>query len=111
MKSIFLLSILLLMSVMVGFSQDTETPDSDLPETEALHLIEALGCRACHRIQGYGGSIASDLSTIGSRMTAAEIRAQVSTHAPTRTGDFMPAYDSLTPQELDLLSSHLYHLQ
>lgn len=111
MKSTFLIIILLLATVMVGFSQDTETSEPNLRETEALQLIEALGCRGCHRIQGYGGSIADDLSTIGNRMTTAEIRTQLSTHSPTRTGDFMPAYDSLTPQELDLLSSHLYHLQ
>ncbi len=110
MKPAVLLTLLLLILVPGSLAEDAGDAESQAPDTAGLQLIEALGCRACHRIQGYGGSIAADLSTVGSRMTIAEIRTQLATHSPTRTGHFMPAYASLTPEELDLLSAYLYHL-
>ena len=77
----------------------------------ARRLIETLGCRGCHQIQGYGGSLAADLTAVGSRLTATEIMSILSSHTVTRTGHFMPSYTTLTPEELELIGSYLYNLR
>jgi ubiquinol-cytochrome c reductase cytochrome b subunit len=87
---------------------DDEVAAADAP---ARRLIETLGCRGCHQIKGYGGSLAADLTAVGSRLTASEIMSILSDHTVTRTGHFMPTYSTLTPEELELIGSYLYNLR
>ncbi|MFO7577964.1 MAG: hypothetical protein R6W66_09585 [Pelovirga sp.] len=87
---------------------DDGVTDADAP---ARRLIETLGCRGCHQIKGYGGSLAADLTAVGSRLTATEIMSILSAHTVTRTGHFMPTYTTLTPEELELIGSYLYNLR
>lgn len=91
-----------------SFSRADPPPPAD---GSAVQLIEALGCRGCHRIQGYGGSLAANLTDVGNRLTATEINAVLTSHSATRGGNFMPSYRTLTPAEVEQLSSYLYHLQ
>ena len=78
-------------------------------QDRAVLLIQELGCRGCHIIQSDGGSLAPDLTQIGSRMTASQIKAFLINHTTTERG-FMPRYSSLTETELQLISEYLYQL-
>jgi len=76
-----------------------------------LELIQVLGCKACHMIHGDGGSLAADLTQIGSRLTAAQIEALLTADTSTRTKGFMPSYSTLSKEELQRISNYLYNLR
>jgi len=83
---------------------------ADGPEAAAVELINALGCKGCHMIKNEGGSLAADLTMIGSRMTAAQIY-QVLTAPESSRKNFMPAYNSVPEQDLHTISNYLYQLR
>jgi cytochrome c2 len=85
--------------------------DKSNPPDPALTLIHALGCKGCHRIQEDGGSLAPDLTQVGSRLTADQINSQLTAHTDTRTKGFMPSYSSLAQEDLELISKYLYNLR
>lgn len=95
---------------LLGFCAPALATPPEPDGKSADQLIEALGCRACHRIKNYGGSTAPDLTAIGNRLTTAEIAAVLTKHIPPGSGSDLPAYSSLTPAELELISVHLYNL-
>ena len=78
------------------------------PELQARRLLNALGCKACHRFGGDGGSLAPALDKIGSRRTKAQIEQYLSADAETRKDGFMPSYGTTPAEELKLLSDFLY---
>jgi hypothetical protein len=80
-------------------------------EMQARPLINALGCKSCHSLEGDGGSLAPELDKIGSRMTLAEIRDVLAAHVETRKNGFMPSYSTTSPTELTNLSDFLYNLR
>lgn len=77
----------------------------------ALQLIHELGCKGCHRIQDEGGTLAPDLTQIGSRMAPAEIQQRLEQHGNPVKGRFRPAYASLSPADSELISRYLHQLQ
>ena len=84
----------------------------DTPQIDpTLELIQVLGCKGCHIINGDGGSLATDLTHIGSRLTVTQIKALLTADASTRTEGFMPSYDSLPKHELQRISEYLYNLR
>lgn len=80
-------------------------------EADARRLINALGCKGCHTLEGDGGSLAPELDHIGSRMTRAQIKKHLAAHAESRKKGFMPSYNTTPQAELTLLSNFLYNLQ
>ena len=80
--------------------------------TKAVDLIHALGCKGCHTIQGDGGTLAPDLTDIGSRMTATQMQQLlVQMHPAANNDKFMPAYTSVSAEDLKLISHYLYQLR
>jgi cytochrome c2 len=77
----------------------------------AQALIQALGCKGCHTINKNGGTLAPDLTQIGSRMTAAQIHSHLVAHSDTQTKGFAPSYSTLNEQNLKLISQYLYNLR
>ena len=77
----------------------------------ALNLIHTLGCKGCHTIGKDGGSLAPDLTQVGSRLTEAQIIARLKDHQQPREEGFMPNYSSLDQRELKLISNYLYNLR
>lgn len=108
MKS--LTAIVLIIYSCFCFTATTMATD-DTPQIDpALELIHALGCKGCHMISGEGGSLAADLSQIGSRMSATQIKEQLIGQPAMRTSGFMPSYNSLSENELERISEYLYNL-
>jgi len=83
----------------------------DKPEADARRLINALGCKGCHKLEGDGSTLAPALDNIGSRMTREQISNHLASHATTDQQGFMPSYNTTSPAELSLLSDFLYNLQ
>ncbi|MBN1957126.1 MAG: c-type cytochrome [Desulfuromonadales bacterium] len=102
-----------LLCLLFGFLFSGVTPATDAsPEQDkALALIHALGCKGCHSIKGDGGSLASDLTQIGSRMTTTQIYEFLIAETDSRTQGFMPSYRSLDKADLELISHYLYNLR
>ena len=84
-----------------------DTPKID-PE---LELIQVLGCKGCHIIHDDGGSLAVDLTQVGSRLTAIQIELLLTADTSTRTKGFMPSYSSLPKKDLQRISNYLYNLR
>jgi len=85
---------------------------NDVPKIDPeLELIQVLGCKGCHMIHGDGGSLAADLTQIGSRLTATQIEALLTADTSTRTKGFMPSYSSLPKEDLQRISNYLYNLR
>ena len=109
MKTIITISLILF--ICGGFSAAIIAA-KDIPKIDpALELIHVLGCKSCHIINGDGGSLAADLTQIGSRLTAKQIDTQLTAHASTRTTGFMPSYSSLPKDDLQRISDYLYNLR
>ncbi|WP_303722419.1 c-type cytochrome [Malonomonas rubra] len=83
----------------------------DSGEPTARRLINALGCKGCHKLEGDGGSLAPDLDQIGSRMSRDQIRQHLAAHAQENPKGFMPSYNTTSQEELTLISDFLYNLQ
>ncbi len=70
-------------------------------------VFEEQGCAACHMINGEGGVAGPDLSTVGRRRDAAWLKQYIPNPTSLLPGAEMPAYDTLTPQQLDALVAYL----
>lgn len=81
------------------------------PEARARRLINALGCKGCHELEGNGGSLAPALDKIGSRLTKQQIEKHLAAHGSTRQKGFMPSYNTTSKDELQNLSDFLYNLR
>jgi len=66
-------------------------------QLEGLKVFNAEGCSSCHQIRGIGGTSGPDLSRAGHRWAEDAIRTQILTPK----NNEMPAFDGLTPQQLD----------
>lgn len=80
-------------------------------EAEARRLINALGCKGCHKLEGDGGELAPELDKIGSRMTRVQISTHLAAHSKTRTRGFMPSYSTTPEEDLKTISDFLYNLK
>ncbi len=82
------------------------TEGMSAPELAGLQVYNEQGCTACHQINGLGGQAGPELSRAG-RLDEADIRRQI----VTGEGEEMPAYDGLSPQQLDDLVAFLKSLR
>jgi mono/diheme cytochrome c family protein len=78
-------------------------------ETDALarRLLNSQGCKGCHRLDGEGASLASDLSKVGARLDREQLRHLMVNpqhrHARGRIADFA----HLQAAEIDALVTFL----
>ncbi len=103
---IFLLTSLLLCGSWPALA---ELNKSD--EARARLLINALGCKGCHQLEGDGGSLAPALDQVGKRLSKEEIVRHLAAHASTRESGFMPSYQTTDRDELRNLSEFLHSLR
>jgi len=104
------LATLLLVSIL-ALSALISAAGPPAADGSAVQLVESLGCRGCHRIQGYGGSSAADLTQVGTRLTTAEIATFLAPHPGVGASRSMPIYTTLSAEEIDKLSNYLYNLR
>ncbi len=111
MKHFLSFSSLLIVGSLVIFTALVSAAPPPPADGSASQLVESLGCRGCHRIQDFGGSLAPDLTAIGTRLTTAEIAAWLTNHPRPGESRLMPSYTTLSIEEIDKLSSYLYQLR
>lgn len=104
-------SALILLPILVISLSPLSLSAEENSEADARRLINALGCKGCHKLQGDGGNLAPELEHIGSRMTRAQIKEHLTSHGKSRKENFMPSYDTTSQAELTLISDFLYNLQ
>ncbi len=80
-------------------------------EARARELINALGCKGCHRINGDGGNLGPALDKVGSRLTTGQIRAKLIAPKQADPASIMPAYPHLSEEDLKILAEHLGNLK
>lgn len=73
----------------------------------ALELVDALGCRGCHLIARRGGDRGPALDKVGMRLDPARLRLWLLWPQSLKPGTAMPAFDFLTPEQIDLLLGFL----
>lgn len=105
MKTITLSAALILAVTSTALTAAPGTTDNP-----TLKLIHTLGCKGCHVIDGDGGSLAPELTDIGTRMTAEQIRALLIADPESRKGGFMPSYATLPDEDLQAISRYLHDL-
>lgn len=107
---VFILILLSLYLISTGPAQALDSASTN-PSDPTMQLIQALGCKGCHTIKGQGGSLAPDLTQIGSRMTALQIRDQLVAPVNHQPEGFMPSYSTLRTEQLETISQYLYNLR
>ena len=73
-------------------------------------LLDAGGCRGCHRIGGHGGTLGPDLAGVGQRLSRERLRRQLLAPRQLDPTSAMPAYDHLSAAEIELLLDYLARL-
>jgi mono/diheme cytochrome c family protein len=79
-------------------------------ERQGLQVYEANKCYVCHRINGSGGAIGPDLSTVGLRLDASWIVHHLETPGATAPGTTMPQF-TLSNQDIFALAAYLLSLR
>ena len=94
----------------IGETRSTQTPINS-PATlsasarKGAHLFESLGCSACHRINGTGGSVGPDLTNEAlERRSRDWLITQIRNPKAHDTKTVMPPFTSLSTEQLDNLS-------
>lgn len=73
----------------------------------ATELVDALGCRGCHLLDQRGGGRGPALDKVGRRLDSARLRLWLLWPQSLKPGTAMPAYDFLTPEQVELLLDFL----
>lgn len=74
-------------------------------------LVKTWGCRSCHRIGNFGGSLANDLSHVGQRLNPIDIRLKLHPLPGQNKGALMPTYPEMPDDEVRILSDYLSKLK
>jgi ubiquinol-cytochrome c reductase cytochrome b subunit len=94
-------------SVPLGSATVPPTPGMSEGELAGLKVYNSQGCAACHKIHDIGGTTGPDLSRAGFRWSREDMKKQLLTPKDEK----MPAYDGLTPEQLDALLTYLESLK
>lgn len=74
-------------------------------------VYKAQGCSACHLLNGVGGTVGPDLTTVGKKRDKAWIEAQLRNPKSHNAKSIMPGFSKLAPKDIDNLASYLAGLR
>ena len=69
----------------------------------ARKLINSQGCKACHILEGDGGTLAASFEAIRAKLSRAEIRQQLTNQEQKHGNSKIPDFNHLSEEELDAL--------
>ncbi len=78
---------------------------------KGVQLFASLGCAACHRIGGVGGTVGPDLSKVGGRRTRKWIEQQIRDPKSHNPNSIMPSFSKLSDEDNDSLAEYLSGLK
>ncbi len=70
-------------------------------------LLNALGCKGCHRFEASGGTIGPVFDDIGDRLSEADIEAQLRHPEKNNLKSLMPAYGHLSGTDIKAVAEFL----
>jgi len=73
----------------------------------ARKLINSQGCKACHTLEGDGGTLAGSFEDIRAKLSRAEIRQQLVNQEQKHGNSKIPDFSHLSEEELDALVDFL----
>lgn len=79
--------------------------------SRAVELLNALGCKGCHRIGAEGGTLGPALDGVGRRMGDQKIRRQLLDPKSVNPGSVMPSFAHLPGRDIDTLVDYLGDLR
>lgn len=77
----------------------------------AVDLLNSLGCKGCHRLNGEGGTLGPALDQVGAQLNEQRIRSQLLDPKSVNPGSLMPSFAHLSEQEIDTLVDYLSNLK
>ncbi len=80
-------------------------------EARARELINALGCKGCHQLNGEGGSLAPALDKVGARLANGQLRAKLVDPKASTPNSIMPSFSHLAEEDLKVLTEYLAGLK
>jgi len=79
--------------------------------SRAVELINSLGCKGCHQINGEGGSVGPVLNGVGKRLDEERIRQQLLDPKVANPNSMMPSFGHLPEKDIDTLVEYLSDLK
>jgi mono/diheme cytochrome c family protein len=89
---------LYLLSLTVLSAHGEESSDA-----VAHKLINSQGCKACHALEGDGGTLAANFETLRAKLSRATIRLQLVNPAQTHGKGMIPDFSHLSKEQIDAL--------
>lgn len=80
-------------------------------DARARELINSLGCKGCHQIDGEGGTLGPAFEGVGNRLTEKDIREQLVNPKGKNPQTMMPAFANLPEKDLKVLVDYLKSLK
>jgi ubiquinol-cytochrome c reductase cytochrome b subunit len=80
-------------------------------EARAGELIDSLGCKGCHSLNGGGGTLGPALDAVGKRLDGNRIRRKLLDPKATKPDSMMPSYARLPEKDIDTLVDYLKNLK
>ncbi|AMV71330.1 hypothetical protein JCM30471_31670 [Desulfuromonas carbonis] len=87
----------------------TQTAAAD--EAQARELLNAQGCKGCHRLGGEGGTVGPDLTGVGARLSREQLRQQLLDPRSRNSDGSMPAFNHLPANDIETLVDFLAELR
>jgi ubiquinol-cytochrome c reductase cytochrome b subunit len=87
------------------------TPALAADDARARELINSLGCKGCHQLDGEGGTLGPAFKGVGSRLKEKDIREQLVNPKGKNPNTMMPAFANLPEKDLKVLVDYLSGLK
>ncbi len=84
----------------------TAVPGSSGAEQEdrsARRLVNAQGCKACHTLEGDGGTLAGSFADMRAKLSRHEVRLQLVNPTGRHGNNTIPDFSHLTEKEIEVL--------
>jgi len=102
---------LIKLAAAAALSLALTTPALAADDARAKELINSLGCKGCHQLDGAGGTLGPALNGAGSRLKAADIREQLLNPKAKNPKSMMPSFAHLPESDLKTLVDYLASLK
>lgn len=76
-------------------------------EAKGRELVNALGCKGCHQLEGSGGKLGPALDEVGARLDEQALHKIITDPKSVNPGTMMPAYGHLKEKEIAALVDFL----
>jgi len=95
----------------VALSLVIATPALAADTARALELINSLGCKGCHQLNGEGGTLGPAFDGMGKRMQEKAIREQLVNPKAKNPNSMMPSFANQPEKDLKVLVDYLKSLK